>query len=179
MAVRFFMMQAHYRSTLDFSNDALDAADKGYKRLINAIVLLDKIKPSKKRNGNFDMAALQQRCYKAMDDDFNTPVLIAELFEAVRFINAAYDGKMGMDEAMIEELKSFMHVFVVNILGLKNDASEGSNNNTDELMQVIINLRNEAKKNKDFTTSDRIREDLQTIGIQLKDSKDGTLWNKI
>lgn len=179
MAVRFFMMQAHYRSTLDFSNDALDAADKGYKRLMNAMALLDKIKPTKKRNGDFDLVDLQQRCYKAMDDDFNTPVLIAELFEAVRFINAAYDGKMGVDEEMINELKSFMNIFVVDILGLRNDALEGDNDNTDELMQVIINLRDEAKKNKDFTTSDRIREDLQAIGIRLKDSKDGTIWNKI
>ncbi|MBD1423564.1 cysteine--tRNA ligase [Sphingobacterium chuzhouense] len=179
MSVRFFMMQAHYRSTLDFSNDALDAADKGYKRLMNAIALLDKIKPSNGSNGDFDLVALRQRCYKAMDDDFNTPVLIAELFEAVRFINAAYDGKMAMDQTMLDELKSFMQVFVVDILGLRNDALEGDADDTDALMQIIINLRNEAKKNKDFTTSDRIREDLQSIGVQLKDSKDGTLWNKI
>lgn len=179
MSVRFFMMQAHYRSTLDFSNDALDAADKGYKRLMNAIALLDKIKPSNGSNGDFDLVALRQRCYKAMDDDFNTPVLIAELFEAVRFINAAYDGKMAMDQTMMDELKSFMQVFVVDILGLRNDALEGDADDTDALMQIIINLRNEAKKNKDFTTSDRIREDLQSIGVQLKDSKDGTLWNKI
>lgn len=179
MSVRFFMMQAHYRSTLDFSNDALDAADKGYKRLMNATALLDKIKPANKNNADFDLAALKQRCYKAMDDDFNTPVLIAELFEAVRFINAVYDGKMIIDQATLEELKSFMQVFVGDILGLRNDALEGDADDTDALMQIIINLRNEAKKNKDFTTSDRIREDLQSIGVQLKDSKDGTLWNKI
>jgi len=179
MSVRFFMMQAHYRSTLDFSNDALEAADKGYKRLMNAITLLDKIKPSAKTNVDFDLHNLKQRCYKAMDDDFNTPVLIAELFEAVRFINAAYDGKTAVDENTISELRSFMQIFVVDILGLRNDALEGDADDTDELMQIIINLRNEAKKNKDFTTSDRIREDLQSIGIQLKDSKDGTLWNKI
>lgn len=179
MSVRFFMMQAHYRSTLDFSNDALDAADKGYKRLMNAMLLLDKIKPADKASNGFDLDDLKQRCYKAMDDDFNTPVLIAELFEAVRFINAAYDGKMTADEGLLSELKAFMRVFVVDILGLRNDALEADADSTDELMQVIINLRNEAKKNKDFTTSDRIREDLQTIGIQLKDSKDGTLWNKV
>lgn len=179
MSVRFFMMQAHYRSTLDFSNDALGAADKGYKRLMNAIGLLGKIKPSNGSNGDFDLVALKQRCYGAMDDDFNTPVLIAELFEAVRFINAAYDGKMAMNQTTKDELKSFMQLFVADILGLRNDALEGDADDTDALMQIIINLRNEAKKNKDFTTSDRIREDLQSIGVQLKDSKDGTLWNKI
>ncbi|PRD47271.1 cysteine--tRNA ligase [Sphingobacterium haloxyli] len=179
MSVRFFMMQAHYRSTLDFSNEALDAADKGYKRLMSAITLLEKIKPSNKNNGGFDLSLLKKRCYKAMDDDFNTPVLIAELFEAVRFINAAYDGKMAMDQVTLDELKSFMQVFVVDILGLRNDALAGDTDDTEGLMQIIINLRDEAKKNKDFTTSDRIREDLQSIGVQLKDSKDGTLWNKI
>lgn len=180
MSVRFFMMQAHYRSTLDFSNDALEAADKGYKRLMNAITLLDKIKPStKKSSADFDLADLKKRCYNAMDDDFNTPVLIAELFEAVRFINATYDGKMTMDQTMLDALKQFMQSFVVEILGLRNDALAGDTDDTDALMQIIITLRNEAKKNKDFTTSDRIREDLQTIGVQLKDSKEGTLWNKI
>lgn len=179
MSVRFFMMQAHYRSTLDFSNDALEAADKGYRRLMNAIALLDKIKPSDKSNGDFDLADLKKRCYKAMDDDFNTPVLIAELFEAVRFINAAYDGKIAMDQVALDELKLFLQIFVVDILGLRNDSLAGDADDTDALMQIIINLRNEAKKNKDFTTSDRIREDLQSIGVQLKDSKDGTLWNKI
>ena len=179
MSVRFFMMQAHYRSTLDFSNEALEAADKGYKRLMNAIALLDKITPAAKSKGDFDLAALKQRCYKAMDDDFNTPVLIAELFESVRFINAVYDGKMSMDQAMLDELKAFMQVFVEDILGLTNDTLGADSSDTDALMQIIIKLRNEAKKNKDFTTSDRIREDLQAIGVQLKDSKDGTLWNKI
>ena len=179
MAVRFFMMQAHYRSTLDFSNDALDAADKGYKRLMNALGLLDKIVPAAKNKGDFDLADLTKRCYKAMDDDFNTPVLIAELFEAVRYINAVYDGKMAIDSDTLTALKSFMHTFVSDVLGLNNDALGGDADSADALMEIIIKLRNEAKKNKDFTTSDRIREDLQAIGIQLKDSKDGTLWNKI
>ncbi len=180
MAVRFFMMQAHYRSTLDFSNDALIAADKGYKRLRTAIDLLDKISPSSsKSGGEFDLPALKTRCYAAMDDDFNTPVLIAELFEAVRFINAAYDGKAAIDKETISSLREFMHVFVSDILGLDESLEGTSTDNIDELMQIIINIRNEAKKNKDFTTSDRIRENLNAIGIQLKDSKDDTLWNKI
>src|SRR5690606_36753033 len=101
MSVRFFMKQAHYRSTLDISNEALDAADKGYKRLMIAIVLLEKIKASNKNSSDFDLLTLKKRCYRAMADDFNTPVLIAELFEVVRFINAVYDGKMTIDQTML------------------------------------------------------------------------------
>lgn len=179
MAVRFFMMQAHYRSTLDFSNEALDAADKGYKRLMNAIALLDKIKPSSKNSSDFVLTEVQERCYRAMNDDFNTPVLIAELFEVVRHINAAYDGKVTIDKEGLEALKSFTQVFVVEILGLQDDSIEGGADDTDALMQIIINVRNEAKRNKNFTMSDRIREDLLSVGIQLKDSKEETLWNKI
>src|SRR5690606_5931703 len=132
-----------------------------------------------KSSADFDLADLKKRCYNAMDDDFNTPVLIAELFEAVRFINATYDGKMTMDQTMLEALKQFMQSFVVEILGLRNDALVGDTDDTDALMQIIITLSNEAKKNNDFTTSDRIREDLQPIGVQLKNSKKGTLWKKI
>jgi len=177
MAVRFFMLQAHYRSTLDFSNEALDAADKGYKRLMAAINLLDKVVPSAKSNfGNLE--EIKQRSSAAMDDDFNSPVLIAELFEVVRIINSIYDGKLSISKEDLIELKSYLKTYVVDILGLKDDQI-GDSDNMDDLMQIIINLRNEAKKNKDFVTSDRIREHLNSVGIQLKDSKDGTLWNKI
>ncbi|WP_156306270.1 cysteine--tRNA ligase [Sphingobacterium endophyticum] len=177
MSVRFFMLQAHYRSTLDFSNDALEAADKGYKRLMAAIGLLDKIVPSSKSNFG-DLSEIKRRSYAAMDDDFNSPVLIAELFEAVRIINSIYDGKLTISAEDLEDLKSYLQSFVFDVLGLKDDQI-GDADNMDELMQIIINLRNEAKKNKDFVTSDRIREQLNSVGIQLKDNKDGTLWNKI
>src|SRR5690606_35526873 len=146
-------------------NDALEAEDKGYKRLVNAIILLDKIKPSdKKSSADFDLADLKKRCYSARDDDFHPQVLIAEVFDAVRFINAAYEGQVTTDQTMLGGLKQFMQSFVVEILGLRNDALAGDTDDTDALMQIIITLRNEAKKNKDFTTPDRIREDLQTIG---------------
>src|SRR5690606_12319526 len=174
MAVRFFMMQAHYRSTLDFSNEALEAADKGYKRLMAAIALLDKIQPSSKTS-DFDLQAVRERSYAAMNDDFNSPVLIAELFEVVRFINATYDGKATMDAATLEGIRKYLQVFVQDILGLRDDTAGADGDNMDDLMQIIIKIRNEAKKNKDFTTSDRIREELAAIGVQLKDSKDGTL----
>ncbi|MGM1428071.1 cysteine--tRNA ligase [Sphingobacterium lactis] len=177
MAVRFFMLQAHYRSTLDFSNEALEAADKGYKRLMNAIGLLDKIVPASKSNFG-KLEEIKSRSYAAMDDDFNSPVLIAELFEVVRIINSIHDGKLTINAADLETLKAYLQEFVFDILGLKDDQVSDSDS-MDDLMNIIINLRNEAKQNKDFVTSDRIREQLTAAGIQLKDSKDGTLWNKI
>ncbi len=177
MAVRFFMLQAHYRSTLDFSNEALDAADKGYKRLMTAISLLDKLKVSKGAD-SFNLAEIRCKCYAAMDDDFNSPVLIAELFEIVRIINSIYDGKAKVSAEGLENLKVFMREFVEDILGLRNDQTSVSDD-IDDVMNLVIKLRNEAKANKDFVTSDRIRDELTTIGIQLKDSKEGTLWNKI
>ena len=177
MAVRFFMLQAHYRSTLDFSNEALEASDKGYKRLMNAIGLLDKIVPASKSNFG-KLEEIKSRSYAAMDDDFNSPVLIAELFEVVRIINSIHDGKLTINAADLEALKAYLQEFVFDILGLKDDQVSDSDS-MDDLMNIIINLRNEAKQNKDFVTSDRIREQLTAAGIQLKDSKDGTLWNKI
>src|SRR5690606_433002 len=105
MAVRFFMLQAHYRSTLDFSNEALEAADKGYKRLMNAMALLPKLKATAKKADVVNIDELKQRCYTAMDDDFNSPVLIAELFEAVRMVNSVYDGKLAIDAPALAELK--------------------------------------------------------------------------
>ena len=179
MAVRFFMLQAHYRSTLDFSNDALDAAEKGYKRLMNAIALVEKIVPSSTAKLDIDLDDLKSRCYTAMDDDFNSPVLIAELFELVRLINSIYDGKQQADEMTLSKIKELINSFVYDILGLKNDQLGADNDSIDKLMDLIIHLRNEAKQNKDFATSDRIRNELSAVGIQLKDSKEGTLWNKI
>lgn len=176
MAVRFFMLQAHYRSTLDFSNDALEAADKGYKRLMNAMALLPKLQATGKKAA-VNVEELRQRCYGAMDDDFNSPVLIAELFEGVRIINGAYDGKLTLDETSLTALKAFMSHFVHDVLGLEDDHS--GSDDFEQLMSMVIALRNEAKHNKDYATSDRIREKLGVIGIQLKDNKEGTLWNKI
>lgn len=176
MAVRFFMLQAHYRSTLDFSNEALEAADKGYKRLMNAMALLPKLNATAK-NTEIKVDELKARCYAAMDDDFNSPVLIAELFDAARIINSAYDGKLALDEPSLVSLRTLMQDFVHDVLGLVDD-NTGSDD-FEKLMDVVISLRNEAKQSKDYTTSDRIREGLSSIGIRLKDSKDGTLWNRI
>ena len=175
MSVRFFMLQAHYRSTLDFSNDALEASDKGFKRLINAYGLIDKLDASDR--SDIDLKSLSKRCYAAMDDDFNSPVLIAELFEAVHIINSIYDGKTSATKADIDALLELMNNFVFDVLGLKEE-----NNQTDDfvkLMDFIISIRTEAKENKDYATSDKIRIGLNSIGILLKDTKGNTTtWNK-
>lgn len=175
MSVRFFMLQAHYRSTLDFSNEALEASDKGFKRLINANGLLEKLNPSQK--SDIDLKSMTERCYAAMNDDFNSPVLIAELFEAVHIINSVYDGKTAATAADIKDLKKLMDDFVIGVLGLKEESNQS--NDMGKLLDFIINLRSEAKVNKDYATSDKIRIGLNSIGIQLKDNKEGTTWNKI
>lgn len=174
MTVRFFMLQAHYRSTLDFSNDALEASDKGFKRLMNAYGLLKKLKPAD--TSDFDIASLKQRCYEALDDDFNSPVAIAELFEAVRIINSVYDGKAKISGAGLAELKKTMHDFIFDILGLKEETAQ--TDDISQLMRFIIGLRQQAKTNKDYVTSDKIRNGLQELGIQLKDSKEETTWSR-
>ncbi|MDF3077263.1 MAG: cysteine--tRNA ligase [Sphingobacteriaceae bacterium] len=174
MTVRFFMLQAHYRSTLDFSNEALEASDKGFKRLMNAYKLLEKLPPSE--TSDVDISGLKQRCYDAMNDDFNSPVLIAELFEAARIINSVYDLKSSISESDLKELKKLMSDFVINVLGLHEE--QAPTDDIGKLMDFIINLRLEAKNNKDYVTSDKIRIGLSDLGILLKDSKEGTTWNK-
>ena len=176
MAVRFFMLQAHYRSTLDFSNEALEAAEKGFKRLMNAVALIAKLKASATAD-NAEIKEIKARCYVAMNDDFNSPILIAELFDLVRIINGAYDEKIKLNQQDIQELEKIVQDFVFDILGLKDDMMDESED-FENLIDLVINLRNEAKINKDYATSDRIRLGLESIGIQLQDSKDSTLWTK-
>ena len=175
MMVRFFILQAHYRSTLDFGNDAMDASEKGFKRLMNAFGLLDGLKAS--AVNEFDVAALNQRCYDAMNDDFNSPVLIAELFEASRVINSVNDGKLKIDAHNLQLLKNMMNTFVLDVLGLQNEHTE--NDELPKVLEFIVGLRNEAKRNKDYATSDSIRNGLQQIGFQLNDGKEGTTWSKM
>jgi cysteinyl-tRNA synthetase len=174
MTVKFFMLQAHYRSTLDFSNEAMEASEKGFKRLTNSFALLDKLQAS---STEVDIAPLLQRCYDAMNDDFNSPVLIAELFEASRIINSVNDGKLKIDEANLSLLKQLMRQFTLDVLGLKNEMA--ANDDLPNVLNMIVDLRSEAKTNSDYATSDKIRVGLQKIGFQLKDSKEGTTWSKI
>ena len=174
MTIRFFILQAHYRSTIDFSNAALKAAEKGFTKLINAMQTLANLKDSK--SSTFNVQKLEENCYAAMDDDFNTPILIAHLFEGVRVINSTKDGKESLNDSDLEQLKNLYKTFVTDILGLVSTKQSGGNNLTNEVMELVLKIRGNAKKNKDFNTADLIREELNKSGIQIKDSKDGTSW---
>lgn len=174
MTVRFFMLQCHYGSTLDFSNDALRAAEKGLKRLMDGIETLESLTPS--HNSTIDVAALRQECLNAMNDDFNTPILIAKLFDGVKTINLIKTGEEKADAEDIEMLKKLFHAFVFDVLGLLNEKGDGQGDSgmTDGLVALAISLRKAAKLNKDFTTADQIRNGLTHLGITLKDNPDGT-----
>ncbi|MES2650446.1 MAG: cysteine--tRNA ligase [Bacteroidota bacterium] len=175
MTVKFFMLQAHYRSTLDFSNEALDASEKGFRRLMSAMSLLPKLSVS--NQSDVEIEPLRISCINAMNDDFNSPIVIAELFEAVRIINTIYDGAAKISASELDKLKALMNDFVFDVFGLKDEDS--SNVELNDVLEMVIALRKEAKENKDYATSDKIRIGLQEMGIQLKDSKDGTTWSKV
>ncbi len=176
MAVRFFMLQTHYRSTLDFSNEALQASEKGFERLMDSYKTLQTLKASPVNSGE-DIKALQKKCYEAMNDDFNTSVLIAHLFDAARIVNSANDKKLTLTQADIDLLKKIYDDFVFDVLGLRLEASNGRMDKAfSQVMDLVIEMRNKAKVGKDFKLSDEIRDKLIAAGIQLKDSKEGTTW---
>ena len=175
---RFFMLQANYRSILDFSNEALLASEKGYNRLMDAFHSLSHFEPGK--TSDFDVAAWRQKCYDAMNDDFNSPILIAQLFEAVRHINIIKEGKASISAEDLELLKKTMHDFIFEVLGLVDNAEAADNDFGKKLggtVELLIKLRAEARANKDFATSDKIRDELIALGIQLKDGKEGTTFS--
>lgn len=175
MTVRFFMLQSHYASTLDFSNAAMQAAEKGLERLMNAMDLLTNLKPG--ASDGADIAALEQRCYDAMNDDINTPVMIGELFDGARIINSVNDGKLPLTAGGIDHLSTLMNSMVFDVLGLKQEQQAvGDDHAMDGLVQEFIRLRAEAKARKDFAASDAIRDRLLALGISLKDTKEGTTW---
>lgn len=179
MAIRFFVLQAHYRSTVDFSNEALQAAEKGFERLMKAAGLLDKLKPSEKTSENINIETLKTDCYAALNDDLNSPILIAHLFDGVRIINSIHDGKMTIDENDLSKLKNLFSTFVFEILGLKHDSAGSAEDDTlAKVVDLILQYRMEAKANKDWATSDRIRDELLEAGIIVKDRKDGFEWEK-
>ncbi len=175
--VRFFILQAHYRSILDFSSEALLGSEKGFNRLMEAYYSIDELPVS--GNSTFDLAAWKQSCYDAMNDDFNSPILIAKLFDAVKIINNIKEGTVKISEQDRDALKATMNAFMFDILGLTDSAA--SNDNGEEKLtgtiELLIRLRAEARNNKDFALSDQIRDQLQEIGIQLKDGKDGTTFS--
>ncbi len=175
MVVKFFMMQTHYRSTLDFSNEALSASEKGFTRLMSAVKLMDNLKSSD--TSSFSLEELKKKCYQAMNDDFNSPVLIAHLFDGVRLINSINDGTATISASDLQELKKLYQAFLYDVLGLKEEKSlGGSNELAADLMNLVLNIRKEIRSKKDFTTSDLIRDELKKINIVIKDTKDGAVW---
>ena len=176
MTIRFFILQAHYRSTLDFSNEALQAAEKGYNRLMEAVKAVKTLKATEGAN-SLDIQKIVDACYDAMNDDFNSPIVIANLFEAVRIVNTIKDGKAQINANELEMLTKLFNDFVFDILGLvESNASDGSGAIVDGLMQTIIDIRKQARANKDWATSDKIRDELAKLHITLKDGKEGTTW---
>ena len=174
--IRFFMMQAHYRSILDFSNDAILAAEKGFNRLMAAVKLLDTLEMSP--ISSINLVEWKENCYKAMNDDFNTPVLIANLFEAVKTINLISLGKESLTLEELSEFKTTIKSFVYDVLGLESELGKNSNSEKlDGVVALLIQLRNEARENKNWKLSDQIRDELVALGIQLKDGKDGTTFS--
>ena len=174
MTIRFFILQAHYRSTVDFSNEALVAAEKGYNRLMQAYKTLGRLQPSK--SSSVDVKGYRQLCYDAMNDDLNTPIVISHLFDMAKVINTVNDRKATLTQADIDELKSVMDTFVFDVMGLRDEAAGDNTALVDGLMQMILDVRATAKANKDWATSDKIRDNLNALGVTVKDGKDGATW---
>ena len=173
--VRFFILQAHYRSVLDFSNEALLASEKGYNKLMESVNTLENITFSNKTSG-LNIESWKKNCYHAMNDDFNSPILIAELFSAVKFINQIKENKASISEKDLLTLKPCFNAFIFEILGLHtlNETENNHKEKLEESIKLLIKIRKEARSNKDFKLSDKIRNELEQIGIQLKDLKEGT-----
>ena len=176
--IRFFMAQSSYRSVLDLTDDGLKASEKGYNKLMEALNTLPKLQANENTT-NFDITAWTQKCYEAMNDDFNSPVLIAELFNAVKFINQIKDGTSSVTAEDLTLLSKTLDVFVFDILGLRKQQANTQDNSSklSDTVELLIRMRAEARANKDFALSDKIRDELAAIGIQLKDGKDGTSFS--
>ncbi|CCG52777.1 Cysteine--tRNA ligase [Flavobacterium indicum GPTSA100-9 = DSM 17447] len=174
--IRFCFLQAHYRGVLDISNDALIASEKGYNRLMEAIELLPNLQPS--QNSTFNVPEWKKTCYDAMNDDFNTTILIAQLFEAVRIINLINDKKETLTAEDLAVFSKTIHNFTFDVLGLASKKESSQNaNKLDAVLEMLIQMRNEARANKNWSLSDEIRDNLAALGIQLKDGKEGTTFN--
>lgn len=174
--VRFFILQAHYRSILDFSDDAIQASEKGFQRLMEAVENVEKISTSE--TSTFNVLEWKQKCYDAMNDDFNSPILIANLFDAVKNINLIQDGKASINNEDKKILTETLNTFIFDVLGLfKEENTNFKDSKLDDVVNLLINMRNEARANKDFAQSDYIRNQLAALGIELKDGKEGTTFN--
>lgn len=177
MTIRFFILQAHYRSTIDFSNEALQASGKGLERLLTALETLEKLAAS--NESSVDVSSLKEKCFDALNDDLNSPVAIAHLFDGVKMINSINTGKEKISAEDLVELKSFFHTVIFDILGLKQEKTDDSGD--DEVLNGAINLllqiRMEAKVNKDWAMADKVRNELNAMGVEIQDTKDGFEWN--
>jgi len=174
--VRFFMLQAHYRSILDFSDDAILASEKGYNRLMEAVKILQGLQPA--ATATFDVEDWKKQCYAAMNDDFNSPILIAHLFDAVKVINLAKEGKAVFDKAGLELLQQSLLNFLFEVLGLPiEEQKDDFSDRLSGTVQLLIELREDARINKNWALSDQIRDKLLQLGIQLKDAKEGTTYS--
>lgn len=176
MTIRFFILQAHYRSTVDFSNEALQASEKGLNRLMEAWESLGKLKAGE--TSSVDVSDLRKKCLEAMNDDLNTPVVISHLFDATRAINSIKDGKATISEKDLKELQEVFNLMLFDILGLKDEAVSGDNNYEafSKAIDLLLSIRQEAKANKDWATSDKIRNELTALGFEVKDTKEGAEW---
>ena len=174
MTIRFFVLQAHYRSTLDFSNEALQAAEKGLDRLMKAIDTLGKIKPA--ATSTVNPADLDAAYSEAMNDDLNSPLVIAALFDWVRIINQLHEGQQTISAEDLEHLRKSVNTIVFDVLGLRNESSAGADDKVGPLVEMILDVRSEAKAAKNWALSDQIRDRLAEIGIRVKDRKDGADW---
>ncbi len=179
MTIRFFILQAHYRSTVDFSNEALQAAKKGLDRLLQAIKELDRIEASKDGAVKMDFVEeLQQKCYEALNDDLNSPILISHLFDACRVINQIVDKKQTIVADALEALRTLFHTFAFDILGLTSEADGNAEREAafGKAIDLLLDIRATAKANKDWATSDKVRNELAALGFEVKDTKDGATW---
>jgi len=172
--IRFFMAQSSYRSVLDLTDAGLLASEKGFYKLMEAINSLKSI--SFGNSSTFDVKDWKQKCYNAMNDDFNTPILIAHLFEGVKVINQIKEGKASLTSEDLETLKTTMNDFTFDVLGLMNEAAQNNSEKIDGVVSLLIKLRKEARENRDWALSDQIRDELLAMGIQLKDGRDGTSY---
>ncbi len=179
MTIRFFILQAHYRSPLDFSNEALQASEKGLKKLLEAVKLLNSMQASDQNplpGLDSQLDELEKESFAALNDDFNTPVLISQLFGAVNLINRIKDARNGLSSAQLERFRTLMDGFVADILGLEDESSGNNAALVDGLMDLILELRAQVRSNKDYATSDKIRDKLGSLNIQVKDGKEGASW---
>lgn len=181
MTIRFFILQAHYRSTVDFSNDALVASEKGLTRLLEAYGNMEKIKPGASTTSEGEVSGLRAKCYEAMNDDLNTPIVLSHLFEAVRIINSAIAGHLTLSEEEVTELRSLFELFLFDLLGVRNESQSNESNSEllGQTIELLLELRKTAKTNKEWATADMIRNRLIEMGVEIKDTKEGVEWKVI